>query len=688
MTNLHALTRNKGASGSPRGPKSVVFVPHPKASPPVAAGVRRSPVADELPVSSGPVRGAGGRLTRTATAALIALSICALLASGCSKKAEPEAAKAAARAQAAKAPAPPPAPKEPPPPADVDLQAGDAVVAWLSLRSLTTIFDATETVASKLGALPPGASLREKAYNDLTLLLANNGVTGHEWLDKARPLHVIFQDDDPKNPQGGAALMLPVTAEKAAIGAMKAAKTGAEAKGHAVLLLIEGKPTFFDFVDKYMVVTTDEARFGKVKAFAGRLAKADPGALVYLGVSITDVVKTRKAEIDVLVAQLSAVQQQQAAKGMPGSEYYNRMIQQWLSELTRFEVTLDADAERFDIGTRMHAVKDSKLYKQFNAGRGRDALELAKFLPANAYLAAVASTDPKASEGQVEESLKMLQEMFKLDDKATAALRADVNTAMKFADGSSAFAAYPDGSAALGMVAFAGARDPAAVLKVTKRVISAILLRALEMEQDKAKKLNPKAADDPKLAIVAAAVKDMQVDPLIQSFGPIAKEMGVTITANTSKDGGAVCDVIDLAFDWAKIGKAAPDDAARGAAIMGDRTALTMCVGKERLSFAAGPSALEQGRRAALAKPAGLADAPVFRGAAARNVKKPTWLFMANTGTAIAAFGKVLPMPVTGFPTDRAVTVGCGNRARSFACQIEVPVQVIQAVRALTSGTP
>ena len=178
------------------------------------------------------------------------------------------------------------------------------------------------------------------------------------------------------------------------------------------------------------------------------------------------------------------------------------------------------------------------------------------------------------------------------------------------------------------------------------------------------------------------------MDPLIASFGPIAKEMGVTVTANTSKDGGATCDVIDLAFDWAKIAKAAPNDAARGAAIMGDRTALTLCVGKERLSFSAGPSALEQGRRAALAKPAGLADAPVFKGAAARNVNKPTWLFMANTGTAIAAFSKVLPMPLQGFPTDRAVTMGCGNRARSFACQLEVPVQVVQAVRALTSGAP
>ena len=49
------LSKNKGASGSPLGPKNVVFGPHPEASPPMAAS--------ESPVSSEPVAGAGGQLT-------------------------------------------------------------------------------------------------------------------------------------------------------------------------------------------------------------------------------------------------------------------------------------------------------------------------------------------------------------------------------------------------------------------------------------------------------------------------------------------------------------------------------------------------------------------------------------------------------------------------------------------------
>jgi hypothetical protein len=45
-------------------------------------------------------------------------------------------------------------------------------------------------------------------------------------------------------------------------------------------------------------------------------------------------------------------------------------------------------------------------------------------------------------------------------------------------------------------------------------------------------------------------------------------------------------------------------------------------------------------------------------------------------------------MAPTGFPTDRAIAMGCGNRARSFACQLDVPVQVIDAVRTLVGANP
>lgn len=631
------------------------------------------------------------RRVTPASASLIVVALTfALAAGGCGKKKE-EAAGAAKAAKETVAKIAekvvPAAPKVDPLPEDVELTAGEGVVGWLTLRSVGATFDALETVAGKLGLAPPGASLRESAFNDLTLLLANNGITGHDWLDKANPVHIAFQDDDPNNPQGGAVLVLPVTDEKAALGAMKAAKTGAEAKGHKAMLMVEGKPIFIDFVDKYMVVSSEEKRFEKAKGFVGRLLKIKTPAVAYLGLSVEDATKTRKNEIDAMLAQLEQMQKaQMQGAGMDASDYYNKMVKEYLASLTRIELTLDGTAENLSLEVRMHAVKDSKLGKQFAAGRGKDATGLASTLPANSYMSFVAAIDPSASEAQIGDSINVLKTMFKLDDKAAAALEGDMRAALKLTDGTSGMALYPDGSAAIGLTAFAGSRDPGAVLKVVKRTLSTILLRALELEKEKQKKLNPKAADDPKLAIVESAIKDMKVDPLIQSFGPVATQAGVQITANTSKQGDVSCDVMDLTFDWTKLAKMGGQDAERGKALLGDRAALSLCTGKDRLTFSMGPSALEQGRRVAMSKPGGLADAPVYKAAAKGSVKVPSWLMYANIGTAMAAYKNAFPEVPAGFPADRAVVMGCGNRARSYACKLDVPVQVIHAIRTLTGN--
>ena len=80
------LIRNKGASGSPLGPKDVVFGPHPKASPPMAARGRHQPSACELPISSGSVRGVDGQLTRLAAGGLYELLECEGLGRGVDSK--------------------------------------------------------------------------------------------------------------------------------------------------------------------------------------------------------------------------------------------------------------------------------------------------------------------------------------------------------------------------------------------------------------------------------------------------------------------------------------------------------------------------------------------------------------------------------------------------------------------------
>lgn len=584
-----------------------------------------------------------------------------------------------------------------PAPADIELKAGDNVVAWLSVRSLTALFDASETIGGQIGMLPPGTSLRDGFYRDLTRTLADQGVTGHEWLDKAKPLHVLLQDDNPNDLTGGVAVLLPMTKKAAAEAALKNAKKGADARGHAALLSAvapgqtEPKPgapeVFVDFLGDYMFVATNDARFGKAKAFAERLMNVKPPALAYLGVSVTDAVKTRKAQVDALLGQFAMMEKAQA-KGGAGTGEYAKMMRKWVTELTRIEVTVDGDSGYIRMGGRMHAAAGSDLAKQMAAGKGRDARPAAASMPGNAFLSVVSDMDPKAGLNQLEQSMKVMKDMFKLDPAKAAELSKDLAANAKLQTGQSAFAMYRDGPAAAGAVAWFGTRDPAATLKAITNVIGEIGLVLLEQEKaEKAAKGKALTkAEQAQFAVVERALKARKLEPVLTTYGPMAAEMGLKITANTNTDGGVTCEVLDVEMDWKKLAREGDSEAAMAQKFLGDRTAVALCSGKDKISAAAGPSALEQGRRSAIGKKGGLIDAPVYAAAAKRTEGAPSSFVYLNLGAALSSFkGIVPPLPVK-FPADRPVTVHCGNRSSSYACTVGVPVQAVGAAITLGRG--
>ncbi len=352
-------------------------------------------------------------------------AICASIIVGlaaCGKKEEPKPAPAAAAAKVAESaaavaqvaeaakPAEPPAA---PPPPDVTLEAGEGVVAWLSMRSFAATFDAVELLATKFEAAPPGVSLRQAALDELTKGFASVGIVGHEWIDKTRAIHIVYQDDKPEAPQSGVAVLLPVVDKQKALDAMTGAKKGAEASGHEAMLTVGTNQIFVDFLDKTAVLTIDGERFGKVKAFAGRLGAVEVPAAVYLGISVRDVVKTRAKELEQAFAGLDAIGKGSKEPGAGASvDYYGKMLREWTQSLTRVEVLVDATTDDVQAAMRLHAVPDSKLGKQMASSRGRLALPIAAQLPANAYLAFVSNIDPLASVDQVRDAIKMLGELI------------------------------------------------------------------------------------------------------------------------------------------------------------------------------------------------------------------------------------------------------------------------------------
>jgi hypothetical protein len=125
------------------------------------------------------------------------------------------------------------------------------------------------------------------------------------------------------------------------------------------------------------------------------------------------------------------------------------------------------------------------------------------------------------------------------------------------------------------------------------------------------------------------------------------------------------------------------DDAKKGEAIIGAKTAASLCTSKTKLAMAFGPGALEIGKKAVQGKAAGLADAPVYKAATAQD-QTSSWVMYFNPGTALAAFKNVGPVPQ--MPGDRAAVLSCQNRTHSFGCEVDVPVELIASIKNLAGG--
>jgi hypothetical protein len=597
-----------------------------------------------------------------------------------------EAAKAAV--EAAVAPLPP----------DVELVAGDNIAGWMTFQSLDGLFNAADAIGGKLALTPPGASTKQQVMAQLTAALGDT-FSGLEWLDTAKSVHVAFQDDGPAapaapgaapapaaDPTGGIVAVLHVTDKAKTLTAMTSAKKGADAEGHEAKIEKAGKTLYVDFVGNALVFTMTKDRFAKVKGFVERLDKVASPSLVYLGISVEDLAKTRATELDGFFKQFEAMGAAMPANpAMPNQaavmQTYSKMIRSWANDMRRVEILVGADVTNTRFEIRMTAKDGTKLAKQLSAGKGRTPKDIVNLLPANSYLTFAASVDPAASLEGLDDSLVMVKDMLKLDQAGYDAFAADVKSAIKLQDGNSALAVYPDGAAAVGLLAVAGSTDGEAAMKLTKRLVANLLLKVLNDQEAEKKKANPKAEDDPAMKVVKQALTEQKLDPILGFFGPIAATKGVTITANTSKDGDATCDVLDVAVDWTKMGGG--DDAKKGEAIIGAKTAASLCTSKTKLAMAFGPGALEIGKKAVQGKAAGLADAPVYKAATAQD-QTSSWVMYFNPGTALAAFKNVGPVPQ--MPGDRAAVLSCQNRTHSFGCEVDVPVELIASIKNLAGG--
>lgn len=596
-------------------------------------------------------------------------------AEGASKAAEgakKAAAKVGAAAKAAEAAVAKPALP------DVELKAGSAVVGWASLQSLDAVFDAVEAVGTKTGQLPPGGAIRQQAYDGLTGMLAQAGITGHSWIAKDKPVYVAFQDDSRERPDAGVILALPIVSKDKATDAMKGTKLGEG--GHGAVVEVRGQKSYVDFIDGYAVVTNDEARFGKAKDFLGRLTKVAPPSLVYLGVSVEDLAKTRSAELEMFMAALEKDMKAGTAPGLDMNAYadgYSKLMKQYVSELARFELLVDAGADDIKVGFRAQAKKGTGLEKILEASRGRSITAVEAVLPTNSYLTVASNQDPTAASTNIADVASMLGDAFKMKPEEAAALKADLETLAKLQKGDGAFAAFQDGKSMLGLGMLVNTAEPDKAIATLQRVVGKLLGKAIDQQREMKGK---DAEQTPLEKAIEASIRKGELKGIVEVIAPVAREQGITLALNEQKVDGGKCDVLDVKVDWTKVPEAKGGDAEAVKKLFGDHTAAVLCAGGEKIALAVGPSGVSTAKDLLAGKKGGLVDAPSYKKARGKLIANPEMVMFVNPTLLLTALKGAMPQVPDLGPGDHGVAIGCGHRARSMSCDLNVPVSLVAAI--------
>jgi len=611
--------------------------------------------------------------------------------------------KAAAKAPEATAatPAAPAAPSMPG--AEVAIELPETVVAYGAISSWDALFNAGETIAARLAVQLPPVPPRDMLLQQLTAGATTIGISTLNWFDKGKPVRFFFQDDNPKDPQGGLVVMLPATSKDAVVGAIPAAKKDGEDR---LILPAAGKEIYIDFLPGYAVVTTEKDRFGKVKAFAsGAFSTITLPGIVYVGASVSNTAKVHAAEIEKIIATLEKGEPLVPGMKLPRemqaqAKFYAVLARRLVAELDRFEAFVAGDADNVKLAFRVKAKAGTQMEKSLGSGLGRSPIEIAKLLPATAYAVMAANQDPAVAVAQIDESYKLLVDVLALPEAEREKFKADFKALVEGQTGESAFAFFKDGDAALGAAALVGAKDPKASLETFARFVGKVMVAVMDQAEARKKsagaapagkggkraKAAPAAAagaQDPMMVEFKKGLAQGSLKPFFEGLKTKVAPMGITISTSTTNEGGAACDTIDLAVDWSKMGP----QGEMGKATIGSKVSLAACALPKHVYFGAGPGAVENARKIAAGTAGGLTEQAPFKETLTRGAPRPSVVFYANIGLGYAAFKPVLDkQPATAkwadaFPADRAIAVTFGLAGSTGELSFDVPVALVAGIK-------
>jgi len=537
---------------------------------------------------------------------------------------DPPAAKKAAATEPAVKGATPPAPAAAP------ATGPAAALVMAGTPSLDAVLNTVKALAETAGAgAMVAGDTKKRALDGLKMAME---VTDASWLDTAKPIRLAVMD--PKRyGQNGAAVVLPITAKDKVLASLKAdAKKGHE--GHAAYFELRGMPTYLDFVDGHVVMTSNAEVFGRAKAaITDKLVKWTPTKPLEVQLDMNAVntlyaqdLKRAQAMAKELYGQMAKIQGQGNLGDLAGANL--DMLFGFVESASMIGMRLDAKNGHLLTDLVVKGKSGTGIEQFANAMKGQTS-SLVASVPKGAWFSMASNID-----GRKIPALKELQgiairsyvQMLNIKDEGKVKkIDAVLEKLWQLTEGDGAASIGMDGTFPMAFQYVATMTDAkkaqAAYHELTGMVIEILLEQA--------------AAAGQKLPIK----KDMGLVNIIQAMGKMTGQMGVKLAASSGPAGGANLDVMELEVDWAKLppAMAQQDNIKMVKAVLGSKLQFAFAYAGKNMAMAIGPNGKTIAPKLASGK---------FDGGSPELVKANTGNAMAvvvKVGQLIQAFEKISP---------------------------------------------
>lgn len=571
------------------------------------------------------------------------------------------------------------------------------LIGWANVASFDRWVKTIDMVGQLAGEFAKGSSYREHALERLSEAAAEIGVSSVDWLDTARPLHLLIQPRDSATPSPpgfksemewllGMSLLIPTKGHDVFVANLPTKNILTNSGQHGLTIGDDTGRAYVDKLNWYTeVVTLDDRRFAIARPTALCVHDRAPEPLFVVGVAVSDLYKAHSGALTTFLTKAlselpNSASKDRAVKGMGGLV---KWVSKYLAESDTIEIEGSADQHDVSLGVTMRAKPNTNSAKRLAKLFAAPANPLMRLMPGKAWYASGETYTGVLDAAELDGVFGFYRTALGLPDESVDKLADFAKKLMTMLGDHSAGALYVDGRFPLAYINAVETAEPEAFLQLLSTGLFDLLdIVAAAARTEREKRKGAPNVVDQKLEQGLSKIREKTLKGWVDELVATSAQWPVHIRYDDKTENGARCRTLQAVADRRQLG-----GNRRVLQLMqftGDTLQMTVCTSKGLIVTALGPNAVAHASRLARGGEAGFERRAAYK-RILTNGRPPSTALVLDPGPLLTLAKTVFPIPLE-WPDGEAITFTCDGSNEMLSCRLALPMALVDLGRQLRAA--